>query len=100
MRYLVAALAVGFAMPALSQEMVYRSGEVTVRLMKQECPSVEIAEILAQVSKPTARVAMVQAGSQDVPACWTHDAEKVYIVDVLGRAGYIGKESFRPEPGV
>lgn len=85
--------------------MVYKTGDLTIRLQESECSIPQLAQALEDGEKTKAKNATITAkGTGEIPGCWLvyEDAEgqKVLIGDVFGRGGYIMQKDFRAEPGV
>jgi hypothetical protein len=82
-------------------EMVYKSGELTIRLHDVPCRSAVLAEGLKEAgSEKPAQSATILISGNAIPGCWGISEDKVLIVDVMGNGGYILAKDFKPNPGV
>ena len=100
MRSIILALLLA-TMPAFAgDQMVYKSDRITVHLTMNACDIAPLTQaLIAAESETPPRVAIILYGQTEVPGCWGSLQDKVLIADVLGAAGFILKESFKPERG-
>lgn len=94
------ALILFLAAPAMAAEMVYKDGDVTVRLYETPCRVPELTAGLTEVSGGPAKGASIIVQGQEIQACWSLWGDKVLIGDVLGRGGYLMVKDFKASPGV
>ena len=88
-----------------STDAVWKGGGAVVRLhASKACNHQQIIGALRSVDIDgplMSATVKTDADGSEVPACWGNiDAEKVLIVDIFGRGGYILKRELRPAPMV
>jgi hypothetical protein len=100
----MALIAFGLLLPGVAKaaaEMVYTSGDLTIRLHDVPCRHAVLSEGLkeAGAEKP-AQAATVMIRGTPIPACWGLSEDKVLVVDVMGNGGYVLANDFKPNPGI
>ena len=97
-------IAAGLLLPGpvrAASEMVFKDGELEVRLHDVPCRHAVLAEGLKEAgSEGHVGAATVVIRGNSIPACWGRTGEKVLIGDVLGNGGYIMASDFKANPGI
>lgn len=98
------AFVAGIAMLALSasaDDMLFRQGSTSIRLMQSPCELLQAAEAMATVVKAPAQAAEVTEGSRKSVACWVidEDGDVLVLTDDM-RGAYIAGGLFKREAGI
>ena len=90
----IALLAV--AMPAFSQQLVFKGENVTVRLLEAPCPK-PVVDLIQEQHQAKFRQAEVVFQGKGYRACWTLVNWNVIVIDETGDAGEIPAAAFKEE---
>lgn len=100
-RYIVGASFAMLAFSAQADDMLFRQGDLSIRLMQTPCEVPFAATAIANVIKTPAQAVEVMQGSRKVAGCWAIDDEQdVLVVTEDGRGGYIPAAAFKRAPSV
>ena len=97
----VAFSAPSFAADATEIDLVYRNGDLTVRLTGAQCEiPLPLMAIPTVIPGAEIRMAHITQG-RDVRACWARDAEDdVLLVTEEGGGGWIPLKQFKADQGI
>lgn len=95
----VAGLAL-LALSAQADDMIFRQGDLSIRLTQSPCAVPHAAAAIATAIQSQVRAVEVTNGSKKVAGCWAIDDEQdVLIVTEDGRGGWIPAAAFKRAPG-
>ena len=84
------------ALSAQADDMVFRQGDVSVRLTQEPCAVPQAIVMLWGVMEKAALAAEVTEGTRKTAGCWVIDADgDVALVTEDGRGGYIPGAAFK-----
>lgn len=100
-RIVLCAGAALLAFSAMADDMLFRQGDLSIRLMQAPCEVPFAATAIASVIKNPAQAVEVMQGSRKVAGCWAIDEDQdVLVITEDRQGGYIPAAAFKRAPSV